>query len=93
MIALKTENISAIEKGFVNLERHLENLAKFGVPALVAINHFYMDTDAEIAKLQELCQQKSVSAYVCKHWADGGAGAEELAPKCCSYCGKRRGEF
>ena len=76
---LKTENISAIEKGFVNLERHLENLAKFGVPALVAINHFYMDTDAEIAKLQELCQQKSVSAYVCKHWADGGAGAEELA--------------
>ena len=76
---LKTENIDAIEKGFVNLERHLENLAKFGVPALVAINHFYMDTDAEIAKLQELCQQKSVSAYVCKHWADGGAGAEELA--------------
>ncbi len=76
---LKNEDLEAIEKGFVNLERHLENLAKFGVPALVAINHFYTDTDAEIAKLQELCQQKSVSAYVCKHWADGGAGAEELA--------------
>lgn len=76
---LTREDLPALEKGFCNLERHLENIQKFGLPALVAINHFYKDTAAEIAKLQELCMQKSVKAYVCKHWADGGAGAEELA--------------
>lgn len=76
---LKTENLAALESGMVNLERHLENLQKFGIPALVAINHFYTDTDNEIVKLQELCQQKGVTAHLCKHWADGGAGAESLA--------------
>ena len=76
---LKNEDLGAIERGMVNLERHLENVQKFGVPALVAINHFYTDTDKEVAKLQELCEKKGVSAYLCKHWADGGAGAEKLA--------------
>ena len=76
---LTQENVSAVAKGFCNLKRHLENLKKFGIPTLVAINHFYTDKDAEVEKLQELCTQESINAYLCKHWEIGGAGAEELA--------------
>ena len=76
---LQKEDLRALENGFCNLERHIKNLEKWNIPTLVAINHFYKDTDQEIKKLQELCAQKSIPAYVCKHWEKGGAGAEELA--------------
>ncbi|VUF11491.1 formate--tetrahydrofolate ligase [Methylobacterium dankookense] len=77
---LGSENIGALEKGFANLARHVTNVRNFGLPVVVAVNHFYADTDAEHAKLRELCSEKlGIEAITCKHWADGGAGAEQLA--------------
>ena len=77
---LGSENIGALEKGFANLARHVTNVRNFGLPVVVAVNHFYADTDAEHAKLRELCSEKlGIEAITCKHWADGGAGAEHLA--------------
>jgi formate--tetrahydrofolate ligase len=74
------ENIEALEKGFANLARHVENVRGFGLPVVVGVNHFYADTDAEHAKLKELCRERlGVEAITCKHWAEGGAGAEALA--------------
>jgi len=73
------ENVEAVRKGGANLKRHIENLAKFGVKPTVAINHFHADTDAEIAAIGELAAEYGTQAVVCRHWADGGAGAEELA--------------
>jgi formate--tetrahydrofolate ligase len=63
----------------VNLKRHIENLAKFGIVPTVAINHFYLDTDEEVAVIQEMAKEFGTQAIICKHWAEGGAGAEELA--------------
>ncbi len=77
---LGAENIAALETGFANLARHVTNVRGFGLPVVVAVNHFYADTDAEHAKLRDLCRdQLDVEAITCKHWADGGAGAEALA--------------
>ncbi|MDB5644648.1 formate--tetrahydrofolate ligase [Methylobacterium sp.] len=77
---LGSENLEALEKGFANLARHVTNVRGFGLPVVVGVNHFYADTDAEHAKLKELCRDKlQVEAITCKHWAEGGAGAEELA--------------
>ncbi len=73
------ENVEAVRKGAVNLKRHIENLKKFGVTPTIAINHFYLDTDAEIAVIQEMAKEYGADAVVCKHWAEGGAGAEDLA--------------
>ena len=73
------ENVEAVRAGSVNLKRHIENIKKFGVTPTIAINHFYLDTDAEIAVIQEMAAEFGADAVVCKHWADGGAGAEELA--------------
>jgi formate--tetrahydrofolate ligase len=72
-------NVDAVRKGAVNLERHIENLNKFGVNPTVAINHFYLDTDEELAVIQEMAAKFGTEAVICKHWAEGGAGAEELA--------------
>ena len=78
--SLGSENIAALEKGFANLERHVTNVRNFGLPVVVGVNHFYADTDAEHARLKELCSERlGVEAITCKHWADGGAGAEGLA--------------
>ena len=73
------ENVDAVRAGAVNLKRHIENLKKFGVTPTIAINHFYLDTDAEIAVIQEMAKEFGAEAVICKHWAEGGAGAEELA--------------
>jgi formate--tetrahydrofolate ligase len=79
---LGAEDLGAVERGMANLGRHLQNLAKFGVPALVAINAFTSDTDAELALVQKVCrEQHATEAVLCTHWADGGAGAVELAEK------------
>lgn len=73
------ENVEAVRAGSVNLKRHIENLKKFGITPTIAINHFYLDTDAEIAVIEEMAKEYGADAVVCKHWAEGGAGAEELA--------------
>ncbi|TQK62821.1 formate-tetrahydrofolate ligase [Brevibacillus sp. AG162] len=78
---LAAENLSALEKGFENVKRHLENLQKFGVPAVVAINHFATDTQAEIDAVIALCQAAGAEAALSKVWAEGGAGGVELAEK------------
>ena len=76
---LSAENVAAVRQGGANLKRHIENLAKFGVKPTVAINHFPTDTAAELAAVAELAAEYGTQAVVCRHWAEGGAGAEELA--------------
>lgn len=76
---LKIENPSAVAKGCENLKRHLENVKKFGVPVVVAINKFITDTDAEIAEIEQAAANEGSKAFLCTHWADGGKGAEQLA--------------
>ena len=78
---LGKENLKALEKGLDNLERHVQNVLSFGVPAVVAINRFVTDTDAEIALVRDRCSALGADAIECTHWADGGAGTEELAHK------------
>ena len=76
---LGAENVSAVREGCANLGRHIENIKKFGVPAVVAINHFVSDTDAEIVAMQEYVRSQGSEAIVCHHWAKGSAGTEDLA--------------
>ncbi|MEL7428569.1 MAG: formate--tetrahydrofolate ligase [Pseudomonadota bacterium] len=78
---LNNENVSAVEKGCENLGRHIANMKKFGVPAVVAINHFISDTDAEIEAVKEYVKSQGTEAVLCKHWANGSKGIEELAHK------------
>jgi formate--tetrahydrofolate ligase len=78
--ALTQENLPALEKGVANIERHLNNVRNhYGLPCVVAINHFSSDTEAEIALFQKKIAHHEAPVVVAKHWADGGAGAEALA--------------
>lgn len=83
---LSAENVPALQKGLVNLEKHIENMQKFGVPVVVAINRFGTDTDAEIAALAEAMQKKGVEFSLCEHFAKGGEGAIDLAEKVVAAC-------
>lgn len=76
---LNKENIAAIEAGLANLGRHLDNIAKYGVPAVVAINRFSADTDAELDAIRKFCLNRRQPVAVCTHWEEGGKGAEALA--------------
>ena len=76
---LKNENLKALEAGMANLQRHVENVKKFGLPAVVSINRFSADTDAEIALVKEKCKALGVEAVMADHWALGGAGAADVA--------------
>ena len=76
---LKQENLPALEKGFDNLKRHVDNVRKFGVPAVVAVNRFSADTEAENALLKSLCERLEIECITADHWARGGEGAVELA--------------
>ncbi len=78
---LGSENVEAVTKGCANLGRHIENIKQFGVPAVVAINHFTADTDAEVAAVQAYCQDLGVDAILASHWADGSKGTEALATR------------
>ena len=79
---LGKENLDALRKGMANLGRHIANVKKFGVPPIVAINAFTSDTDAEIALIQGVCRDEfGAEAVLCRHWAEGGKGAVELAEK------------
>jgi formate--tetrahydrofolate ligase len=77
---LGKENLKALEKGMVNVERHINNIQQhYGLPCIVSINHFTQDTEAEIQMLKERIETKGAKAVVAKHWAEGGAGAVDLA--------------
>ena len=77
---LNDENLDALDKGMVNMERHIKNITEvYGLPCVVCLNHFTLDTDAEVDMLMKRCESIGVKAVVSKHWADGGAGAEALA--------------
>ncbi len=77
--SLAKEDVAAVERGLPNLLRHVENLRKFGLPVLVAINRFLTDTPAELETIEAQCAVAGAKAYLCEHWAKGGAGAEDLA--------------
>jgi formate--tetrahydrofolate ligase len=76
---LGKENVDAVKAGGVNLERHLRNVKSFGVPPVVAINQFLSDTDAELEAIREIAAKYGAKAIICSHWANGGAGTEEIA--------------
>src|SRR6201991_415708 len=76
---LKKEDLKALEAGMANLERHVQNIQKFGIPAVVSINRFSADTDAEIALVKEKCKALGVEALMADHWAMGGEGAADVA--------------
>jgi formate--tetrahydrofolate ligase len=78
---LGAENVDAVQKGCPNLGRHIANVKSFGVPVVVAINHFYSDTDAEVQAVKDYVAQQGAEAILCKHWAHGSAGIEDLAHK------------
>lgn len=76
---LDQENVTAVAEGYKNLQKHIKNMQSYNVPVVVAINRFTADTDAELAKIQELCQADGVKAIIANVWAEGGKGAVELA--------------
>ena len=83
---LKNENVSALKKGLVNLERHINNTRKFGIPVTIAVNHFITDTDKEMKTLLDFCKTQGVKASKCTHWSNGGEGAKELAENVVEIC-------
>ncbi|TXL00216.1 formate--tetrahydrofolate ligase [Methylococcaceae bacterium HT1] len=91
---LNNENLPALDAGFVNLERHLNNITQhFGLPCVVCINHFTFDTEAEIALIIEKCAARGAKCVVSKHWAEGGAGAENLAKEVLTIVDNREPGF
>jgi len=78
---LQSENVDAVIKGTSNLKRHIENVQKFGLPVVVAINHFVADTEKEIDAVKNECRKLNIEAITCKHWEKGGDGTIDLANK------------
>ena len=90
---LSEENVEALEKGVVNLQKHIENIKKFGVPVMVAINHFNSDTDAETALIKSKCAQWGVEVAFSEVFAKGGEGGIELAEKLCAMLEREPSHF
>ena len=90
---LGAENVAAVQAGCANLGRHIENLKSFGVPVVVAINHFLGDTDAEVAALQEYVAEQGSEAIISRHWELGGKGAEALAKRVAEIADSEIGNF
>jgi formate--tetrahydrofolate ligase len=90
---LGAENVEAVKAGCANLGRHVENVKKFGVPVVVGINHFAGDTEAEIAAVKDYVAGLGTEAILCRHWADGGAGIEDLAHKVVELADSGAAEF
>ena len=90
---LGAENVAAVQAGCPNLGRHIGNVKSFGVPVVVAINHFAGDTAAEIAAVQAYVAEQGAEAVLCKHWAQGGAGTEELAHKVVALAESGQAQF
>jgi len=92
-VDLGEENVEALRLGCKNLERHMRNLAKFGVPVAVAINRYTADTDAEVETVRAFCEDFGVKAVNCTHWADGGKGTTELAEHVVELCDSGLAQF
>ena len=90
---LGEENSSAVEKGCDNLGRHIENLKNFGLPVIIAINHFISDTDNEISKIKEYVAKKDCEAILCKHWEKGSEGTIELANRVVEIADSNQSQF
>ena len=90
---LKNENVNALKIGLVNLERHINNIRKFGLPVTVAINHFVTDSKAEVDAVLDFCKTQGVKASMCTHWSDGGDGATELAKNVIDMCEESKSTF
>jgi len=90
---LNKENVSAVKKGCANLERHLKNLKKFGVPAIVAINRFITDTDKEVNAVKNTAKKFGALAIRCNHWADGSKGTIDLAKHVVKLADSGRAKF
>jgi len=90
---LKNENLDALKKGLVNLERHINNTRKFGIPVTIAVNHFVTDTEKEMSILLDFCNTQGVKASKCTHWSDGGEGTKELAQNVSEICDDKKITF
>jgi len=90
---LGEENVGALEKGSVNVLRHIENIKKFNLPVIVGINHFVSDTEEEVNKLLEIVSKSGSEAIVCKHWSDGSEGTKELADRVVEVCESGEADF
>ena len=89
---LKKENLDALKKGLVNLERHIDNVKKFGIETIVAINQFVLDTEAEIKTVIDFCNKLGVKVNKCTHWSDGGEGTKDLAHNVVEICARSKTE-
>jgi len=89
---LKTENVDALKKGLVNLEKHINNIKKFGLPVTVAINHFVLDTNNEVNAVIDFCKKMKIKASTCKHWEKGSEGTKDLANDVVKLC-EEKSEF
>ena len=85
---LNKENLNALKKGLPNLERHIENIKKFGLNIVVAINHFVTDTNNEVRMIEDYCKKIAVKVSLCTHWSEGGDGAKDLANNVIELCKK-----
>ena len=90
---LKNENVTALKNGLVNLERHINNVRKFGLPVTVAINHFITDSQNEVDAVLDFCKTQGVKASMCTHWSDGGKGTTELAQNVVEICEENKNTF
>ena len=90
---LGEENTDAVTNGCRNLGRHIENLKSFGVPVVVAINHFVSDTDSEVAVIKDFVEELGSEAILCKHWAKGSEGTKELATRVAEICDSNASQF
>ena len=90
---LKKENLDALKKGLTNLERHINNTRKFGVPVAVAVNHFATDSNKEVNFLIDFCKNFGVEISLCTHWSDGGNGTKDLAKTVVKICNKSKNTF
>ena len=87
------ENVDAVKKGFANLEKHIENLQKYGVPVVVTLNNFITDTDAEVNYVKERCESMGADFAIAKVWEKGGEGGEELAHKVLEVLDTKKSDF
>ena len=90
---LGAENVQAVRQGVANLQRHIENIKQFGVPVVVAINHFISDSDAEVAEVQKISKAVGVEAILCQHWEKGSKGTMALAEAVVSVCEADTAQF
>ncbi len=90
---LQEENVDALKKGIVNLKTHIENMRKYNVPVVVAINKFHTDTDAEVAYIKEFCEEMQVPVSLAEVFAKGGEGGMDLAEKVCAVIDEGKADF